>query len=330
VTGLFPAHGDNADVNLGAPGGEPAARLFRMGGSGEGDRGRRVMGSVVEVAGGDFGWWRDYRAGVAGVEAVQAQQGVEVDGSAGLEFGGFAVGHPDRRHRAVVALAVADPYGRQATATGELAKVTFDRLFGATPQFPGRVVPHHVGAVVVTAGTDRLAQPWVVAVVAGETHDRRAVLAGGGVAAGVAGIGAAGAPGPVGTGVVANGAGVHRAEGGGGEGGEHGRVRGDGLGDALATDQPGADDVVGVAAVGLGAGAADRVAAVPACLVDHLVGYVAGGVGPKQLPGRRVDDAQVAVQTHRVSASGGGPDVIEPGEVAVTGARQRGVGGPAR
>jgi hypothetical protein len=142
------------------------------------------------------------------------------------------------------------------------------------------------------------------------------VLAGRGVVAGVAGGRSAGAAGTVGAGVPVDGAGVHLAEGGSGEGGEDGRVAGDGVGDAFAADQAGADDVVGVAAVGLGAGGADGVAAVAARFVDHLVGHVAGGVGPQQFPGPDVDDTQITVQANGMGAPGGGPDVIEPGEVA--------------
>ena len=162
---------------------------------------------------------------------------------------------------------------------------------------------------------------------AGEADEGLAVLAGAAVAAGVAGIGPAGAAGPVGAGVAADRPGVHRAEGGGGEGGEHGRVGGDGFGDAFAADQPGADDMVGVAAVGLGAGWAGRGPAVAARFVDHPVGHGFGGVGPEQLPGAGVDDAQVAVEADRVPASGGRPDVIEPGEVILPGPGERGIGG---
>src|SRR5262249_56219485 len=54
------------------------------------------------------------------------------------------------------------------------------------------------------------------------------------------------------------GAGVDGAEGGGGEGGEHARVDGHGFGHAFATGEPGADELVGVGAVGLGAWRADR------------------------------------------------------------------------
>jgi hypothetical protein len=47
---------------------------------------------------------------------------------------------------------------------------------------------------------------------------------------------------------------VDRAEGGRGQGGEHARVASDRFGDALATGQPGVDELVGVGAVHLRAG----------------------------------------------------------------------------
>ena len=119
------------------------------------------------------------------------------------------------------------------------------------------------------------------------------MLAGAAVAAGVAGFGAAGAAGPVGAGVLADDAGVDGAEGGGGEGGEDGRVGGDGFGDAFAAGQAGADELVGVAAVGFGAGRAGRGAAVAAGFVDHPVGHAEGGHRAQQFAGARVDDPQI-------------------------------------
>ena len=140
--------------------------------------------------------------------------------------------------------------------------------------------------------------------------------AGGGVAAGVAGLGPAGAAGPVSAGVLADRAGVDRAEGGGGEGDEHGRVRGDVRGDAFAADEPGADDVVGVAAVGLGAAGAGGGAPVAAGLVDHPVGHADRGDGAQELAGHGVDVLDVAAQPDGAGAGGGVPDVIEPGVVS--------------
>src|SRR5262249_15606545 len=137
------AHGHDTDVNLVTPGDAPAARLLAMCGGSESDSGRRVLDSVIEIGGSDFRWWRGDRVRIVGIVAVQAQQGVEVDGSTGLVFGGFAVRDPDRGHRTEVAFAVADPHRRYATVAGELAEVAFDGLFGAPPQLTRGVVPHH-------------------------------------------------------------------------------------------------------------------------------------------------------------------------------------------
>ena len=62
------------------------------------------------------------RVQVVGVDAVQAQERVEVDGSAGLEFGGLAVRDPDRGDETVFAVAEGDPDWRQAAATGREAR----------------------------------------------------------------------------------------------------------------------------------------------------------------------------------------------------------------
>jgi hypothetical protein len=57
---------------------------------------------------------------------------------------------------------------------------------------------------------------------------------------------------------------------------EHGRVLGDSVGDALAAAQAGADQVVGVLAVAVGAWRADGLAAVAARLAQNPVGLAAG------------------------------------------------------
>jgi len=211
---------------------------------------------------------------------------------------------------------------------GQRGEVAFDGLLGAPPQFAGVVVPHGVGGVVVAVHAQRLTQLGVSDTVTGEAHVWAAMLTGAAVAAGVAGFGTAGAVGPVGAGVVADDAGVNGAERRGGEGGEDGWVGGDGFRDAFAAGQAGADELVGVAAVGLGAGRAGRGAAVAAGLVNHPVRHAEGGYRAQQLAGARVDDPQISVQADGVGAPGGGPDVIEPAEVAVTAPGKSAVGGP--
>ena len=138
-----------------------------------------------------------------------------------------------------------------------------------------------------------------------------------GVAAGVAGFGLAVAVLLAGAGVAADGPGVDRAEGRGGEGGEHDRVPGHGLGDALAAGQPGADQVEGVAPVGLSAAGAGGGPPVAARLVDHLVGQVVGADRAGDLAGRGVDVADRAAQQDGPGTGGGGPHMGQPGVVGV-------------
>src|SRR5690606_19610806 len=174
--------------------------------------------------------------------------------------------------------------------------------------FPGVVVPHDVGGVVIAVRAQRLPELSVVTAVSAGAHEWGAVRAAGEVAAGAAGPGAAAALVASGAGVAGDDAGVHGAERGRGEGGEHGRVERHGGLDGLAADEAGADDLVGVALVGLRARGAGVGAAVAARLVDHAVGHVLGraGVG---FAGAGVDGGDVAVQEHGVGAAGGGPDV---------------------
>ena len=98
------------------------------------------------------------------------------------------------------------------------------------PQVPGVSVEQHGGFVVVAVAAHRLPEPGIVLYVPGGAGDVAAVraAAGVGIAAGAAGQ----------DGLAAHPPGVDRAEGGGGEGGEHARMGGDRLGDALASGQP--------------------------------------------------------------------------------------------
>jgi hypothetical protein len=202
------------------------------------------------------------------VGAVQAEQDVEVDGAAGLVFGDLAVGDPDRGP-AVGGEAVSAP-------DGQADQVPFDVLLGAPPQFPGAGVPHHVRVVVIAVRAQRLAEPGITGAVPPVAGGRAAVRAGSGVAAGVARFGLAPALAAAGAGAVPDGPGVDRAEGRGGEGGEHRRVGGHGGGDAFAAGEPGADEVEGVTAVGVGAAGAGGDPPVAARLVHRVVGQ---GIG---------------------------------------------------
>ena len=152
---------------------------------------------------------------------------------------------------------------------------------------------------------------------AGEAGQLAAVRAHLSLTPGVAGLRLAAAVGLAGAGVRPDRAGVDGAEGGGGEGGEHGRMARDVFGDAFAADQPGADELEGVPAVGLRARRAGRDAAVAAGFVDHPVRQRRGRQGGGDFPGGGVDVVDLAAEADGVGASGGGPDVIEPPVVGV-------------
>jgi hypothetical protein len=175
------------------------------------------------------------------VDAVEADQGVEVNDAAALHLGGFAVREPDGWDAADAFAVGADLDERDAAGATQFGEGTFGGLFGAVPQFGGEQVEHGVVVVVVAVEAQRPAEDRVCGVVAGPTNRRLSVPAGAGVvAAGVTRVGAAIAAFPVGARVLGNAAGVYRAEAGGGEGDEHGRVAGDGVGDAFAADEAGA------------------------------------------------------------------------------------------
>ena len=202
-----------------------------------------------------------------------------------------------------------------------LSRLAADADDGAPPQLGGVGVPHDGGVVVVAVRAQRPAQAGVVFLVplaAGEPPPVRAVVR-------LAPWAAAGDPAAVG-----GDAGVDGAEGGGGEGGEHARVDGDRLGHAFAACQPGADELVGVGAVGLGAGRADRGAPVPAREVDRLVRQVLGVQVAEDLPGGGVDVADGAAQPDRADAPACGQGGGQPLLVVVAGGavEQLGIEGP--
>ena len=164
--------GDGPDVELVAPADDPAvpagAGWVRRSLAGDGGG---VPNSVLEVGDGQAGRWGQEPGVVVGVQAVEAEQDVEVDCATDLVFGGLAVGDPDAVGQAAVA--------------GELVEVAFDGLFGAAPQFPGGVVPDDVGLVVIAVRAQRLPEHRVAGAVPGEAGYGPAVRAGLRVAAGV-------------------------------------------------------------------------------------------------------------------------------------------------
>src|ERR1022692_2723313 len=89
---------------------------------------------------------------------------------------------------------------------------------------------------------------------------------------------------------------MDRAERGGGERSKDARVGGDGSRDAFAAGQPGADELVGVGAVDLGAGQA---AGRPAGLAgdgQDAAGLVDGGVAVQEFAGGAIDVVDAAAQ----------------------------------
>ena len=169
-------------------------------GPGEADGGGGLADGVAQHVGVDAAG----RGLVVVAGGVQADHGVEVDDAAGLVLGDLDVPDPDQG---------AEPFLGDAQAAGQVP----GQVGGEpAPQVPRLGVEQHGGVIVVAVAAHRLAEPGVVFDVAGRAGDVPAVraAAGVGVAAGAAGQ----------DGLAAHPAGVDRAEGGGGEGGEHARV----------------------------------------------------------------------------------------------------------
>lgn len=243
--------------------------------------------------------------------------------SPALHFGDLAVGHPHGRHPADLAGGGDDADLRNAASTARCADVAFGGLFGASPQLAGEVVPDDLVGVVVAVEAQRLAEPRIVGVVAGEARYGLPVRAGSGVAAGVARCGSAVAALPGAAGVAGDVAVVDRAEGRGGEGGEDDRVPADRGGDALAAGQSATDDLVGVALVDPGAVRAHRFAAVAARLVERAVGQLVGVLLAQDSAGVAVNGGDGAGEADRAGASTGGAGVLQPaGELRRGGAVQ--------
>ena len=96
------------------------------------------MDGFVQVVDGDAGRRRHEGVRVVGIDAVEAQQAVEVHGGPALHLGDLAVRHPHRRHPADLARA-GDGWDERRRA--ERGEVPFDGLLGAPPQLAGDLVP---------------------------------------------------------------------------------------------------------------------------------------------------------------------------------------------
>jgi len=77
------------DIELGSPGQCPAVGIGRVWWCSEPGGGDGVGEGLVQIGCGDSRWRGEEGVGVVGVEGVEAEQGVEVDESAGLVFGDF-------------------------------------------------------------------------------------------------------------------------------------------------------------------------------------------------------------------------------------------------
>ena len=191
--------------------------------------------------------WAAEAGRVGGVQAVEAEQDVEVDRATDLVFGGFAVGDPDRGDSRT-GLPPTRLKGSRGGGRAGRGAVRWPVWCGAT--VPGGVVPDDVGLVVIAVRTQRLPEHRVAGAVPREAGYGPAVRAGlrGRGGRDTAAVGTR--SGLIGAAVSPDGPGVNEAEGRSGESGEHGWVSGDVLGDAFATDQPRADELEGVAPIG--------------------------------------------------------------------------------
>ena len=161
----------------------------------------------------------------------------------------------------------------------------------APPQLAERVVPDHRRGVIEALAAQRLAQARLVLVMHPAAGQPDAVRANGRVAAWPAA--------PRGA-VRSEWPGVDEPEAGCRQRDEERRVLGHRLGDGLAAAQSRGDELVGVAAVALGALWADGLAAVAARLAKHAVGL---GVGrPDASAASAVTDLEMADKAHRAGA----------------------------
>ncbi|CAM5249382.1 hypothetical protein STANM309S_05338 [Streptomyces tanashiensis] len=205
---------DGADVELGAPA-EAAGGLVASGGDGDGRV--RVGGGGTDGVGEALGGGPRRRWRVRTVRAVDADGGVEMNGTPLLELGDLPVRDPGDRLQLPL---------REAGRGGDLpAEAVREPL----PELPGVVVEEDGGGVVVRVGVERRAE--------------------GGVVFGVAGAAAAGP----GAGAVVDRA---EGRGGEGEEDAGVIADGGGDAPGAVSGEAGADEVVRVTRVGPGAGGA--------------------------------------------------------------------------
>src|SRR6266487_1482503 len=113
-------------------------------------------------------------------------------------------------------------------------------------------------------------------------------------------------------GAVAFSAGVDRAERGSGEGSEHARMLSDRFRHALATDQPGADELASVALVDARAGGTGGFAAVAARDMQHAAWFRIGAVGHGHFAGSQANGGYATTQADRMAAGVSGRELAFP------------------
>ena len=104
---------------------------------------------------------------------------------------------------------------------------------------------------------------------------------------------------------------MDRAEARGGERGEHARMSGDGLRDALAAEQPGADQVAGITLIDGRAGRTDTIAAVAARHKQNPARLGGGVVHRAQFTGGQVYRIDTTAQVQRVGTLPGAVGVAQ-------------------
>jgi hypothetical protein len=180
---------------------------------------------------------------------------------------------------------------------------------GPRPQPPGQGVPQHLGASLIATRAHRLAQLGIVGVVALPAAGPAAVRAPLALPVGMARVDQQ----PL------RPAGVHRTEGGGGEGDEQPRMPAHHLGDALAAPHAGGEQVELVGLVGGRAGGAHGGPAVAAGLQERVVRLPLRVIDGADLTGITVCVVDGAAQPHRMGAVAGLSDLLHPAVIARTG-----------